>query len=115
MKKIYFIDQEKFVQDTISSLCKRAEIECYSTDNGENSLYIISDFAPSVLVVSQSAVESHKDEFLKTMLDDSVSQIPVIVILNEGEQLDKDLEKRSSKVLTRPIVISTFLKDIGIE
>ncbi|WP_127718058.1 hypothetical protein [Halobacteriovorax sp. HLS] len=111
MKKLYYIEQEVFLRDLLAELCKQSpEFQCYSSDEGRNSLYFFQDIKPDVIVVDWATISSYEEE-----LFGELSQVPNIsvAITHESEvELPEQWKKRARITLEKPILAKEFLKNL---
>ncbi len=111
MKKLYYIEQVVFLRDLLEALCKQsADYECYTTDEGQNSLYFFQDIKPDFILVDWATISSYEQELLAEL--SQVSGISVGITHEEGVELPESWKSRVTLQLTKPIEAKSFLKKI---
>ncbi len=112
MKKIYFIERDRFLREFYEGLGKRYEVECYTDESGVNSAYMIKDLVPDVIALDVKTAIENIEEIVSILGEDGISQIPVVLIQNPDGDMPEELEKRAKKVLTRPLAIERLIEDL---
>lgn len=113
MKKIYFIERDRFLREFYEGFGKKYGVECYTDDRGIESTYIIKDMAPDVISLDvKTAIEVGLNEIMAVLNEETISQIPVVLIQNPDEELPEVLAKRAKKVLVRPLAIERLINDL---
>lgn len=112
MKKIYFIERDRFLREFYEGLGKKYEVQCYTDESGVNSAYMIKDINPTVIALDVKTAMENLEEVVAILNEDGISQIPVVLIQNPDGEMPEELEKRAKKVLTRPLEIERLVNDL---
>jgi DNA-binding response OmpR family regulator len=111
MKKLYYIEQVTFLRDMVESLCKQsADFECYTTSEGQNSLYFFQDMTPDFILIDWATISSYQEDLLKELSE--VSSTSVGLTCEPGTLIPEEWTNRANIVLEKPIVAKSLLKKI---
>lgn len=111
MKKLYYIEQVVFLRDMLEALCKQnAEYECYTTDEGRNSLYFFQDMKPDMIFVDWATIASYEKELFEEL--SQVAEIAITISCDSEDDVPSEWKQRASKVLTKPLEAKSLLKNI---
>ena len=86
MKKILFIEDEKFVAELVTEELRAAGFEVFLAEDGEMGLQKLREEKPNILLLDILLPGIDGYEVLKQMTaDPELSKIPVIVLSNLGQ------------------------------
>lgn len=104
MKRILFIEDEAALQKTFSDILKSEGFEVISALNGESGLSLMKREKPDLVLLDLILPKIHGLDVLKKMKqDESIKNIPVIVLTNVEsiEEIDKALELGATTYLVK--------------
>ncbi len=111
MKKLYYIEQEVFLRDLLDELCKQnPEFQCYSSEDGRNSLYFFQDLRPDIIVVDWATISSYETDLFAELAQ--VADIPLALTHDPSVELPENWKQRSKVILKKPIVAMELLKNL---
>ena len=111
MKKLYYIEQVVFLRDLVEAVCKQsADYECYTTDDGQNSLYFFQDLAPDFILVDWATIASYESDLLKEL--NEIPDTLVGLTFEDEEEIPPAWMERVSLKLEKPLEAKTLLKKI---
>jgi DNA-binding NtrC family response regulator len=86
MKKLFFIESEIFLRQTIEKTLGAKGWQVYSSEGLEDCLYLLKDLKPELLLLDLKSLDQQEASFFKHIKD---TQIPVISM---GFETDKERE-----------------------
>ncbi|OUR98605.1 hypothetical protein A9Q84_04100 [Halobacteriovorax marinus] len=111
MKKLYYIEQETFLRDMVEGLCKQnSDFECYTTDEGRESLYFFNDLKPDFILIDWATIAEYQEKLLVEL--NSVTQIPFGLTIDPQVQVPKPWQERATLILDKPLEAKSLLKKV---
>jgi len=111
MKKLYYIEQETFLREMVEGLCKQSsEIECYTTDEGRDSLYFFNDLKPDFVLVDWATIAEYQEELLSELKN--VAQIPFGLTSEPDMEIPSPWLEGATLKLEKPLVAKSLLKKV---
>ena len=84
------IEDEKMVRDLMKKKLVEKDYEVAIAENGKIGVEKIKEFDPDLILLDIIMPEMNGFEVLKTMEEEDLSQIPVIIISNSGQPVEID-------------------------
>lgn len=111
MKKLYYVEQVVFLRDMVEALCKQSpDFECYTTNEGQNSLYFFQDLSPDFILIDWATISSYQENLLEELAQ--VSTVAVGITCEDETIIPDEWTQRASLVLKKPIEAKSLLKNI---
>ena len=102
MKKVFYIEKEKFLRLMVDELFKKSEAwDSYTVDGQSDYFYLIDDLSPSHILVDWETVKKEGLDFLMAYMKNLGSQIPVIVTFKK--QFKEEIPSYINHLLPKPI------------
>jgi hypothetical protein len=111
MKKLYYIEQVVFLRDLVEALCKQsADYECYTTNEGQNSLYFFQDMKPDFILVDWATIATYEEALLEELAQ--VPEITVGITCEEADELPESWKTRAKIRLNKPLEAKSLIKKV---
>lgn len=111
MKKLYYIESEVFLRDMVEALCKQnQELECYTTDEGQNSLYFFQDLKPDFILINWETIAAYESELFAEL--EEVSHIEVGLTAKDATSINENWKAKAALIIEKPLEAKSLLKKI---
>jgi DNA-binding NtrC family response regulator len=97
MKRLFYIEEEKFLRDMFELTAKNEELDCYTVESSADCFYLIKDLQSELIIIDIKTVSPQIDEFFANLEKEGLSQIPVVAV-GRSEDIE-EFGANKSKVL----------------
>jgi DNA-binding NtrC family response regulator len=106
-KQVFYINEIRFVCDTVANICKNNEIECYTLEDVKDFAYLINDLKAQIVIIDVKTLSKDVDCFWNEIK--SAELLPKILITGQGsEKVASNSKEKFDFVYDQNIDIITF-------